>query len=100
MGEEPRKRWPPEKDGILPGPMPHEEVQEIVYKVHEAFSRGEREAFVALWPEECEYQPALERDIVGEEGIFRGHDGIVVGGKACWTHGDIGSPRYTRLYRG
>lgn len=56
--------------------MPQESAEEIAYKAHEAFSRGDREAFVALWAEECEYQPALERDIAGEEGVFRGHDGI------------------------
>jgi len=56
--------------------MPQENAKEIVYKAHEAFSRGDREAFVALWAEDCEYQPAMERDIAGEEGVFRGHEGI------------------------
>jgi len=66
-----------EKPGILPGgPMPQENAKEIVHEAHEAFSRGDREAFVALWAEECEYQPAMERDIAGEEGVFRGHEGI------------------------
>ena len=56
--------------------MPQGNAKEIVHKAHEAFSRGDREAFVALWDEECEYQPAMERDIAGEEVVFRGHEGI------------------------
>jgi ketosteroid isomerase-like protein len=56
--------------------MSQENREEIVHAAHEAFSRGDREAFVAVWADECEYQPALERDLAGDEGIFRGHDGI------------------------
>ena len=40
--------------------MPQENAKEIVHQAHEAFSRGDREAFVALWAEECEYQPARD----------------------------------------
>jgi ketosteroid isomerase-like protein len=56
--------------------MSHESAEEIVRKAHEAVRRGDREAFVACWAEECEYRPALERDIEGDENVFRGHDGI------------------------
>ena len=62
--------------------MSEEDAKEIVRKAHESFSRSDREAFVALWAEECEYQPAIERDIFGNENTFRGHDGI-----RSWWHG-------------
>lgn len=55
--------------------MSLEDAEATIRKVHEAVNRGDREAFVALWAEECEYRPANERRM-GEEGAFRGHDGI------------------------
>jgi ketosteroid isomerase-like protein len=64
------------KGAILRTAMPQMSAEEVAYGAHDAFSRGDREAFVAFWAEECEYQPALERDIAGEADSFRGHDGI------------------------
>jgi ketosteroid isomerase-like protein len=45
-------------------------------RAHDAFNRGDREAFVAIWHEQCEYRPAVESDLQGSEGVYRGHDGI------------------------
>jgi hypothetical protein len=56
--------------------MSRDSVEEVVRRAHEAFSRGDRDAFVVFWAEECEYQPAWERYMGGDEVIFRGHDGI------------------------
>jgi ketosteroid isomerase-like protein len=56
--------------------MSEEDVEAIIRRAHEAFNRRDREAFVALWTEDCEFRPALEREIEGDEGVFLGHDGI------------------------
>src|SRR5437879_3961313 len=55
--------------------MSQKNVEEFVRNVHAAFNRGDMEAFVSLWSSDCEYQPAMERDLGGASG-YRGHDGI------------------------
>jgi catechol 2,3-dioxygenase len=50
--------------------------EDLLRRNHDAFNRGDREAFVAGWHGECEYRPALESDLEGSEGVYRGHDGI------------------------
>ena len=45
-------------------------------EAHAAFSRGDVEGFVSLWSPDCEYQPAMERDLEGADRGYRGHDGI------------------------
>jgi ketosteroid isomerase-like protein len=56
--------------------MSEENVEAIIHKAHEAFNRRDQEAWVACWAEDCEWRPALERGIEGDEGVFRGHDGL------------------------
>jgi ketosteroid isomerase-like protein len=52
-----------------------EEHVEIVRNAHAAFNRGDAEAFVSFWSSDCEYQPAMERDLEGSSS-YRGHDGM------------------------
>src|SRR5438270_59350 len=66
----------PWKAEILRGAMSQESAKELVRRGHEAFNRGDREAFVACWTADCEYRPSLEQAIEGDENVFRGHDGI------------------------
>ena len=49
---------------------------EIVRKVHAAFSLRDLRGLLSLWHPECEYRAAITQAIEGEEGVFRGHEGI------------------------
>jgi catechol 2,3-dioxygenase len=53
-----------------------ESLESVYRRTLDAFNRGDREAFVAIWDEQCEYRPGLEADLEGSGAIFRGHDGI------------------------
>jgi catechol 2,3-dioxygenase-like lactoylglutathione lyase family enzyme len=48
----------------------------LVRSAHNAFNRGDVDAFLSVWHERCEYRPALESDLEGAEGVYRGHGGI------------------------
>jgi ketosteroid isomerase-like protein len=52
-----------------------ETVEEIVRDIHAAFNRGDEEAFASFWSSDCEYQPAMERDLGGPSS-YRGRSGI------------------------
>ena len=49
---------------------------EIVLTAHAAFSRGDLGAFLAECDADVTYRAAITQEIEGEEGDFRGHDGI------------------------
>ena len=50
--------------------------RDLFWHAHDAFNRGDREAFVAVWHAQCEYRPAFEADLQGAEGVYRGRDGV------------------------
>jgi ketosteroid isomerase-like protein len=75
--------------------MPEASPEEVVRQAHEAVNDGDLEAFVACWTEDCEYRPSLEGDIEGEEGVFRGHDGIRRWWQGSRRHGANGTQRCT-----
>jgi catechol 2,3-dioxygenase-like lactoylglutathione lyase family enzyme/ketosteroid isomerase-like protein len=53
------------------------ESRESVYRrALDAFNRGDREAFVACWHEQCEYWPGLESVLEGSGAVVRSPDGI------------------------
>lgn len=52
------------------------EPETIYRRAHDAFNRGDREAFLTLWHEDCEYLPALVSGTEGPEGVYRGRDGL------------------------
>ena len=82
---------------MTPEGISEQNVEALVRGNHDAFTRHDLNAFVVAWDEECEYQPALERDIAGDENRYRGHEGFAAGGKRCWTPGATGRARYTRF---
>ena len=45
---------------------------------HDAFNRGDLDAFCALWAEDCEYRPAPEFSLEGPAAGYRGHEGLRV----------------------
>jgi ketosteroid isomerase-like protein len=49
---------------------------EVALKVHRAFSRGDLEGVLSGWHPKAEYRDAIHQSVEGEEGVFRGHDGI------------------------
>jgi ketosteroid isomerase-like protein len=49
---------------------------ELVWKLHSAFSRGDLEDFLSGWHPDAEYSAAIQQDVEGESGTFRGHDGL------------------------
>ena len=55
--------------------MSHENV-EIVKRAIDAFNRRDLEAWLAEWDARCEYRPAMERDMAGDDDSFRGHQGL------------------------
>jgi ketosteroid isomerase-like protein len=55
--------------------MSQESIEALIRSGHDAFNRGDLDAFIDVWDEECEYQPAWELDMAGEDS-FRGHEGI------------------------
>jgi ketosteroid isomerase-like protein len=55
--------------------MSQESIEALVRSGRDAFNRGDLDAFIDVWDEECEYQPAWELDMAGEDS-FRGHEGI------------------------
>jgi ketosteroid isomerase-like protein len=52
------------------------EAEELVGRLHDAFSHRDREAWIAGWAEQCEYRPAMERGMAGDEDSYRGHEGL------------------------
>jgi ketosteroid isomerase-like protein len=49
---------------------------DLVRLVHDAFNRGDRDEFLALWHPDCTYHSAVHQLVEGEAAVFRGHDGI------------------------
>jgi ketosteroid isomerase-like protein len=49
---------------------------EVVQQAHDAFNRGDFDGFIELFDADCEYRPALETDVEGRGGIYRGRDGM------------------------
>ncbi len=54
------------------------ETRESLYRrALEAFNRGDRDEFVAVWHEDCEYRPGLESNFEGSGAVFHGHAGVL-----------------------
>ena len=53
-----------------------EENVEIVRRALDAFNRRDLDAWLAEWDARCEYRPAMERDMAGDDDSFRGHAGL------------------------
>ena len=49
---------------------------EIVSRAIDAFNRRDLAGWLAEWDARCEYRPAMERDMAGDEDGFRGHPGL------------------------
>ena len=70
---------------------------EIVRRAIDAFNRRDLAAWLAEWDARCEYRPAMERVMAGDDDSFRGHEGCAAGGRRCRTLGAIGTTKYTRF---
>jgi ketosteroid isomerase-like protein len=53
-----------------------ENVEVLVRESHDAFNRRDLDAWVGGWDEHCEYQPAMERDMTGDDDSYCGHEGL------------------------
>jgi ketosteroid isomerase-like protein len=49
---------------------------DVVKRTLDAFNRRNLDAWLAGWDAQCEYQPAMERDMAGDDDGFRGHQGL------------------------
>ncbi len=49
---------------------------EIVRRAIDAFNRRDLAAWLAEWDARCEYRPAMERVMAGDDDSFRGHEGL------------------------
>ena len=49
---------------------------EVVREASAAFNRRDLRGLLSLWHPDCEYRAAITQAIEGEDGAFRGHEGI------------------------
>ena len=66
---------PPAPPGRYWAAMSQENV-EVVLALHGALNRHDLDGLVSVWHPDGEYRAAIQGAIQGEQGAFRGHDGI------------------------
>ena len=49
---------------------------EVVLQLHAAFNEADLDALLSGWDAGAEYHAAMTQSVEGDEGVFRGHDGL------------------------
>ena len=55
--------------------MAREAIEAVVRGAHDAFNRGDVDAFMEIWDEDCEYRTASAQDLA-DDYVFCGRNGI------------------------